>query len=69
MIDCLTYRQAEALGLSASQGAGYYAKLAEVSLTKIKEAKSEAELEQDELVLNYFAEVAVGDFPVWPQNK
>lgn len=68
MLDCITYRQAAKLGLD-EQGPDYYEKLAESALTRINEAKAEAELEQDRLVLEFFATEAMEDFPVWPQNK
>lgn len=68
MIDCLTYRQAAKSGLDEQEN-NYYAKLAESALTRINEAKAEAELEQDELVLEFFAAEAIEDFPVWPQIK
>ena len=68
MFDCITYRQAAKLGLD-EQGTDYYAKLAEAALARINEAKAEAELEQDKLVLEFFATEAVEDFPIWPQNK
>lgn len=68
MFDCITYRQAAKLGLD-EQGPDYYEKLAESALTRINEAKAEAELEQDRLVLEFFATEAAEDFPVWPQNK
>lgn len=68
MLDCITYRQAAKLGFD-EQESDYYEKLAEVALTRINDAKAEAELEQDRLVLEFFAAEAVEDFPVWPQNK
>lgn len=68
MIDCITYRQAAKLGIEALQGFDY-AKLAEEALSEINEAKAEAELEQDKLVLDYFMAETEEDFPVWPQNK
>ena len=68
MLDCITYRQAAKLGFD-EQESDYYEKLAEMALTRINDAKAEAELEQDRLVLEFFAAEAVEDFPVWPQNK
>lgn len=67
MFDCITYRQAAKLGLDA-QGTDYE-QLAQEALSRINDAKAEAELEQDKLVLEFFAAEAMEDFPVWPQNK
>lgn len=67
MYDCITYRQAAKLGLDA-QGTDYE-QLAQEALSRINKAKAEAELEQDKLVLEFFATEAMEDFPVWPQNK
>jgi len=68
MIDCLTYRQAVAIGLLSPQGEDY-AKFAEEALACIKATGNVAELEQDKLIIEYFAAEATKDFPVWPQNK
>lgn len=68
MFDCITYRQAAKLGLEPQGDIGYD-QLAEDALARINKAKTEAELEQDKLVLEFFATEAAEDFPVWPQNK